>query len=177
MTEKSLFGNTRDQLISRSLGLPNSDFSVIFQLFSTFFNFSQYFKIFSLRQCKSQDLSFWTQNQGFPDQPLLLRGAIDHRCTSISNLKQLILIKSPRPFQSRKYGYSEKILPFLGSSRTKAVLYRLGIPYAGAGGEGWGWELKNSYFRPFFVKIRSFSTFGALNPPKCPNKPKKVQSV
>ena len=102
----------------------------------------------------------------------LLRGAIQHRCTFISHLKQLILIKSPRPFQSRKYGYSEKILPFLGSSRTKAVLYRLGIPYAGAGGPVWGWELKNSYFRPFFVKIRSFSTFGALNPPKCPNKPK-----
>ena len=55
------------------------------------------------------------------------------------------------------------------------MLCRLGIPYAGAGGEGWGWELKNSYFRPFFVKIRSFSTFGALNPPKCPNKPKKGQ--
>ena len=105
---------------------------------------------------------------------MCLRGDIDHRCTFISHLKQLILIKSPRPFQSRKYGYSEKILPFLGSSRTKAVLCRLGIPYAGAGGEGWGWELKNSYFRPFFVKIRSFSTFGALNPPKCPNKPKKT---
>ena len=105
-----------------------------------------------------------------------LRGAIDHRCTFISHLKQLILLKSPRPFQSRKYGYSEKILPFLGSSRTKAVLCRLGIPYAGAGGEGWGWELKNSYFRPFFVKIRSFSTFGAINPPKCSNKPKKNDS-
>ena len=102
-----------------------------------------------------------------------LRGAIQHRRTFISHLKQLILIKSPRPFQSRKYGYREKILPFLGSSRTKAVLARLGFPYAGAGGPVWGWELKNSYFRPFFVKIRSFSTFGALNPPKCPNKPKK----
>merc|ERR1712240_456097 len=102
-----------------------------------------------------------------------LRGAIDHRCTFISHLKQLILIQSPQPFQSRKYGYSEKILPFLGSSRTKAELYRLGIPYAGAGGPVWGWELKNSYFRPFFVKIWSFSTFGALNPPHCPNKPKK----
>merc|ERR1712081_53450 len=94
-------------------------------------------------------------------------------CTFISHLKQLILIKSPRPFQSRKYGYRKKILPFLGSSRTKAVLSRLGFPYAGAGGPVWGWELKNSYFRPFFIKIRSFSTFGALNPPKCPNKPKK----
>ena len=104
----------------------------------------------------------------------VLRGAHDHRCSSISHLKQLILIKSPRPFQSRKYGYREKILPFLGSSRTKAVLARLGFPYAGAGGPVWGWELKNSYFRPFFVKIRSFSTFGALNPPKCPNKPKKT---
>ena len=104
---------------------------------------------------------------------LILRGAIQHRRTFISHLKQLILIKSPRPFQSRKYGYREKILPFLGSSRTKAGHCRLGIPYAGAGGPWWGWELKNSYFRPFFVKIRSFSTFGALNPPKCPNKPKK----
>merc|ERR1711989_130770 len=102
-----------------------------------------------------------------------LRGAIDHRGSSIPHLKQLILIKSPRPFQSRKYGYGEKILPFLGSSRTKAVLARLGFSYAGAGGPVWGWELKNSYFRPFFVKIRSFSTFGALNPPKCPKKPKK----
>ena len=54
------------------------------------------------------------------------------------------------------------------------MLARLGFPYAGAGGPVWGWELKNSYFRPFFVKIRSFSTFGALNPPKCPNKPKKT---
>ena len=56
------------------------------------------------------------------------------------------------------------------------MLYRLGIPYAGAGGPVWGWELKNSYFRPFFVKIRSFSTFGALNPQKCPNKPNPTTS-
>ena len=31
---------------------------------------------------------------------------------------------------------------------------------------------KCSYFRPFTVKIRSFAIYGALNPPKCPNKPK-----
>merc|ERR1712240_639821 len=106
-----------------------------------------------------------------------LRGALDLNRRSISHLKQLILIKSPRPFQSIKCRYREKILPSLGSSRTKAVLYRLRWPYAGAGGPMWRWELKNSYFRPFFVKIRSFSTFGALNPPKCPNKPKKKRQL
>merc|ERR1712240_627425 len=106
-----------------------------------------------------------------------LRGELDLDRRSISHLKQLILIKSPRPFQSRKCGYREKILPSLGSSRTKVVLYRLRWPYAGAGGPMWGWELKTSYFRPFFLKIQSFSTFGALNPPKFPNKPKKNDSA
>ena len=107
----------------------------------------------------------------------LLRGAIDHRCTSISHLKQLIFIKSRRQLLVRNFAH-------LGTSSVnwdhhgplRYVIVETGLIQC--------WYPKSprffanrSYFRRFTVKIRSFAIFGALNPPKCPNKPKNYNHV
>ena len=103
----------------------------------------------------------------------MLRGAIDHRCTSISHLKQLIFIKSRRQLLVRNFAH-------LGTSSVNwdhhgplcFLIVQTALIHC--------WDAKSprfftnrSYFRRFTVKIRSFAIFGALNPPKCPNKRKK----
>ena len=101
-----------------------------------------------------------------------LRGAIQHRRTFISHLKQLILIKSRRTIPDR---YSAQF-----RNSTSQQLHHGPQRMA----SGWIWLIQSllpeiaslyrerSYFRPFTVKNRSFAIYGALNPPKCPNKPK-----
>ena len=108
----------------------------------------------------------------FPSNYFFLRGAIQHRCTFISHLKQLILIKSPRKINGRNSAR-------LRNSTDRQVHH---APYRRPSRRIWLIRVlvsengtlcrERSYFRPFFVKIRSFAIFGALNPPRCPNKPK-----
>ena len=101
-----------------------------------------------------------------------LRGAIQHRCTFISHLKQLILIKSPRKINDRNSAqlrnstsHSVHHAPYRRPSR-RIWLIRVLVSEIGT------LCCERSYSRPFTIKIRSFAIYGALNPPKCPNKPK-----
>ena len=112
------------------------------------------------------------RDTNFQSKYYALRGAHDQDRRSISHLKQLILIKSRRQLLVRNFAH-------LGTSSVnwdhhgplRHVIVETGLIQC--------WYPKSprffanrSYFRRFTVKIRSFAIFGALNPPKCPNKPK-----
>merc|ERR1711872_409021 len=94
-----------------------------------------------------------------------LRGAIDHRCTSISHLKQLIFIKSRRQLLVRNFahlGTSSVNWDHHGPLRFVIVkIFLIQCCYA----KSPRFFANRSYFRRFTVKIRSFAIFGALTPP------------